>query len=136
MFLLKLLLAVVGLGVVALALISFFTELTEAFGFFAGLIGAAIVFFVFQNDAVVEFLGISGGLVDSIALGAMVGGGIISAMDFEKLGAAMITAGWVAIGLILMQVIPIPFISNLIELVTLPFTVACIPLLLVILFFI
>ena len=135
MFLIKLFLAVVGLAVIALALLCFVTELTEALGLFAGLAGAAVIFFVFQNDAVIQFLGISSGMIDDIAFGAMVGGGIICSLEFEKLGSAMITAGWVAIGLILMQVVPLPFISNLLSLATLPFTVACIPLLLVIAFF-
>jgi len=104
-------------------------------GLWGGLIGAAIVFFVFGNDGFTEFLGVSTGLIDDVGFGAMVGGGILCSMEFEKLGGAMITAGWVSVGLILMQVIPIPFISNLLGVVTLPFTVACIPLLLVILFF-
>ena len=75
------------------------------------------------------FLGITNGMVDDIAFGAMVGGGIICQLEMEKLGAAMITAGWVAVGLIFMQVIPIPFIAELVSIVTLPFTVACVPLL-------
>ncbi len=136
MIILKILLAIVGLAVVALAAICFFTELTEGLGLIAGFVGAAIVFFVFGNDKVSAFFGITDSLLDSIALGAMIGGGVLCAMDFGKLGAAMITAGWVAIGLVLIQVIPIPFISNIVEVASIPFTVACIPLLLIILIFI
>lgn len=136
MFLLKIVLAIVGLAIIALAFICFFTELTQALGLIAGLVGAGIVFFVFKSDAVTEFLGVSVGMVDDIGFGAMVGGGILCSMEFEKLGAAMITAGWVSVGLILMQVIPIPAVAGLLEIATLPFTVACVPLLLIIVFFI
>ena len=133
-FLLKILLAVVGVVVIALALFCFFTKITEELGFFAGLVGAGLVFFVFKNDAVTEFFGVSFDLIMQIALGAMVGGGIISAIEFERLGSVMITVGWIAVGLILMQVVPIPVISNLMGMVSLPFLIACIPLLLLMLF--
>lgn len=136
LFLLKLLLFIVGLMIVAGAFVCFFTEMTEALGMFGGLLGAAIVFFVFKSDSFVEFLGISHGMIDDIAFGALIGGGIICSMDFEKLGAAMITAGWVSVGLILMQVVPIPFIADLLSLASVPFTVACVPLLLIILLFV
>ncbi len=136
MIFLKILLAIVGLAVIGIAIICCISGLTEALGLFAGLIGAAVVFFVLGRDNVCEFLGITNSLLDSIAFGAMVGGGILCSMEFGKLGSAMVTAGWVGIGLILLQVIPIPFIASLIEVVSLPFTVACIPLLLVILIFV
>lgn len=136
MFLLKLLLAVVGLCVIGAAFFCFLTELTQSLGLIAGLAGAGIIFFVFKNEAVTEFLGVSGGLIDDIGFGAMIGGGILCSMEFEKLGGAMITAGWVAVGLILMQVVPIPFIANLLEVVSLPFTVASVPLALIILLFV
>lgn len=136
MFILKMGLFVIGLVVIALAVLSFFTEMTQALGLIAGLIGAGVVFFVFKNESVTDFLGVTTGLIDDIGFGAMIGGGILCSMEFEKIGGAMITAGWISVGLILMQVIPIPAISSLISVVTLPFTVACVPLLLVLLFFI
>ena len=136
MFILKLLLALVGLAVIALAVFSFLTELTQALGLIAGLAGAGIIFFVFKSDAVTEFLGITNGMVDNIGFGAMIGGGILCCMEFERLGSVMITLGWISVGLILLQIIPIPVIANLISVVSLPFTVACIPLLLILLFFI
>ena len=136
MIILKILLALVGVAVIVIAGICCFSGITEELGLIAGLIGAAFVFLVLGRDNVCEFLGITNSLLDSIAFGAMVGGGVLCALDFGKLGSAAVTAGWVAIGLILLQVIPIPFIANLIEVVSLPFTVACIPLVLIILFFI
>ena len=136
MFVLKLFLAIVGLGIIVLAVVGYLTEITQELGLFAGLFGAAIMFFVFGSDRVVEFLGISSGLVDDIGFGAMVGGGILCTMDIRKIGGVMVTAGWVAAGLLLIQAIPIPVIAGFIEMITLPFTVACIPLLLLILFFI
>lgn len=134
MFLLKLGLSIIGLIIIILAIICFLSSLTQELGFIAGMIGAALVFFIFKNDSFVEFLGVSTGLIDDIGFGAMIGGGILCSMEFEKIGGVMITAGWIAVGLILMQAIPIPFIANMIEVVTLPFTVACVPLLLLILF--
>lgn len=136
MILLKILLAIVGLAVIVVAVFGFFTELTQGLGLIGGLIGAAIAFFVFGNDNVAEFFGITNSLLDTIAFGAMIGGGILCSMEFEKLGGAMITAGWVALGLVMLQIIPIPFISNIVEIVSVPFTVACIPLLLIIIIFI
>ncbi len=136
MIILRILLAVVGLGVIVAAIIGFLTEFTGSLGLFSGIFGAAIVFFVFGRESISDFFGITNSLLDGIALGAMVGGGILCSMDFERVGAALITAGWIAVGMIMLQVIPIPFIANIIEVASLPFTVACIPLLLVILFFI
>ena len=136
MILLKLLLAIVGLGIIAISLISFFAGLTEEMGFIVGLIGVAIVFGIFQRESISEFFGLSSAMLDKIAFGALLGGGILCQMDFGKLGGAMVTAGWVAIGMILLQVIPIPFIANLVEIASVPFTVACIPLLLILLLFI
>ena len=135
-FLLKFFLALVGLVVIASAIMSFFAELTETIGSFGAFVGVAIVFLVFQNEAVADFLNVSMGVTDDIAFGAFIGGSIILMIGMEKLGSAMITMGWVSLGLILLQVIPIPFIANLVELVTLPFTVACLPLLLIILIFV
>lgn len=136
MILLKILLAIVGLAVIIIAAIGYFSEITQSLGLIGGLIGAAIAFFVFGNDNVANFFGVTNSLLDTIAFGAMVGGGILCAMDFEKLGGAMITAGWVAMGLVMLQIIPIPAISNFVELASVPFTVACIPLLLIIMLFI
>ena len=135
-FLLKLILALVGLVVIASAIVSFFAELTEALGLFGALAGVAIVFLVFQNDSVAEFLNVSSSVSEGIAFGAFIGGAIIMMIGMEKLGSAMITLGWVSLGLILLQVIPIPFIANLVEIATIPATVACLPLLLILLFFI
>ncbi len=136
MFILKLLLAVIGLVIIIAAVISFFTELTQAFGFIAGLIGAAAVFLIFKNDSVMEFFNVANGMVDDIALGAMIGGGIICAMEFEKLGSAMITLGWIAVGMIMLQIIPIPVISEFLGVISMPFVIACLPILLILLFFI
>ena len=55
MFLLKLILAVVGLAVIALAIICFMTEITATLGLFAGIVGVALVSLVFKNDAVMAF---------------------------------------------------------------------------------
>ena len=128
-FLLKVILAVVGLGIIAVAVVGYISELTQDFGFVIGLIGAAVVFGILARDSVSEFLGVTNGLLDGIAFGALVGGGILCQMEFGKIGGAMVTGGWIAIGLILMQVIPIPVISNMIEIISIPFTVVCIPLL-------
>lgn len=136
MFILKFLLAIVGLAIIIAAVIAFFTEITQAFGFIAGLIGAAAVFLIFKNDSVMEFFNVTNGMVDDIALGAMIGGGIICAIEFEKLGSAMITLGWIAVGMIMMQIIPIPVISEFLGVISMPFVIACLPLLLILLFFI
>ena len=134
MILLKFILAIIGLATVIVAIIGFFTELTEALGFIGALVGVALVYFVLGNDKVSAFLEIPSSMIDSICFGAFIGGGIICAMDFGKLGSAMITIGWVGVGLILMQVIPIPFIAEMLEVATLPALVACVPLLIVLMF--
>lgn len=66
----------------------------------------------------------------------MIGRGIICAMEFEKLGSAMITLGWMAVGMIMLQIIPIPVISDFLEVISMPFVIACLPLLLILLFLI
>lgn len=136
MIILKFFLAIVGLAVITISIINCISGLTGELGFIFGLIGAAIVFLVFGRENVSEFFGITNSLLDSIAFGAMIGGGILCSMEFEKIGSAVVTAGWVAIGLILIQVIPIPFIANIIEIASMPFTIACVPLLLILLIFI
>ncbi len=136
MILLRMLLAIVGLGIIVVAIISFFSGLFDELGGCLGIIGAAIVFFVLGRDSVCEFLGITNSLLDGIVFGAMVGGAVLSAMDVGKIGGAVLAAGWVAVGMILLQVIPIPFIANIVEIISIPFTIACIPLLLIILIFV
>lgn len=136
MIILRILLALVGVGVIVVSLISLFSGLAEEMGFFMGLVGVAIVFGIFQRESVSEFFGISNAMLDKIAFGALLGGGILCKMEFGKLGGAILTAGWIAIGMILLQVIPIPFIAQIVEVASVPFTVACIPLLFILLFFI
>ena len=136
MFLLKLILALIGLITIVVAVISFISGMTGEIGFAGAIVGVVIAFFVLGSDKVSEFLSIPSSVVDSISFGAFVGGSVICAMDFRKLGGAMITVGWIGIGLILLQIVPIPFIANLVEIAAGPFVIACIPLLLILMFFI
>lgn len=69
MFILEFLLSIVGLVIIIAAVIAFFAELTQAFGFIAGLIGAAAIFLIFKNDSIMEFFNVTNGMVDDIALG-------------------------------------------------------------------
>lgn len=135
MIILKFLIAIVGLIIIIAAIASLFLGLTEELGMITGIISAAIVFAVFRIDGVNEFFGMDDNMLDQIALLTFVGGGIISSFSWEKLGGAMITAGWVAVGLILLQIVPMSFISNIIEVAAAPFVIACIPIFLIIVFF-
>lgn len=135
MIILKILLALVGLGVIVVALISLFSGLTEEGGFFFGFLGALLVFFVFRRESVSAFFGVTLDLLDQIAFLSLIGGGILCVMDIGRIGSVVVTIGWIAIGLVLLQVVPIPFIANLVEIAAGPFIVACIPLLLIIYLF-
>ncbi len=132
MIFLKILIAIVGLCIIAAAVISVLCGLTEIVGLFCGIISAAIVFAVFRIEGVSEFFGMEDNLLEFIALGTFVGGGIISSFGWERLGGSMVTAGWVAVGLILLQVIPVSFISNIVQVAAAPFIIACVPIFLII----